>query len=54
MGGSNAQSALDAIRTAALSNQPMFDAIMEAAKSCSLGSMTDAMFEVGGQYRRNM
>ncbi len=54
VGGSTAQSALDAIRTAALSNQPMFDAIMEAAKSCSLGSMTDAMFEVGGQYRRNM
>ncbi|MEN9432409.1 MAG: hypothetical protein RL206_1328, partial [Bacteroidota bacterium] len=28
--------------------------IMEAAKICSLGAMTEAMFEVGGQYRRNM
>ena len=53
-GGAAAQSALDAIRQAALQNQPMFDAIMEAAKICSLGSMTEAMFEVGGQYRRNM
>jgi methylmalonyl-CoA mutase len=54
VGGDAAQVALDAIRAAALGNQPMFDAIMEAAKVCSLGAMTDAMFEVGGQYRRNM
>ncbi len=54
VGGAAAQSALDAIRQAALKNQPMFDALMEAAKICSLGSMTEAMFEVGGQYRRNM
>ncbi|MFM6998722.1 MAG: methylmalonyl-CoA mutase family protein [Bacteroidota bacterium] len=54
VGGTAAQSSLDAIRAAALGNQPMFDAIMEAAKVCSLGSMTEAMFEVGGQYRRNM
>jgi methylmalonyl-CoA mutase len=46
--------ALDRISRAALSNEPMFDAIMEAAKVCSLGSITEAMFEVGGQYRRNM
>ena len=54
VGGDTAQVALDAIRAAALGNKPMFDAIMEAAKVCSLGAMTDAMFEVGGQYRRNM
>jgi methylmalonyl-CoA mutase len=54
VGGDAAQVALDAIRAAALGNQPMFDAIMEAAKICSLGAMTEAMFEVGGQYRRNM
>ena len=54
VGGTAAQSALDAICQAALQNQPMFHAIMEAAKICSLGSMTEAMFEVGGQYRRNM
>jgi methylmalonyl-CoA mutase len=46
--------ALDRISRAALTNEPMFDAIMEAAKVCSLGSITEAMFEVGGQYRRNM
>ncbi|MFT4681250.1 MAG: methylmalonyl-CoA mutase [Flavobacteriales bacterium] len=28
--------------------------ITEAAKHCSLGQITDALFEVGGQYRRNM
>jgi methylmalonyl-CoA mutase len=27
---------------------------MEAVKYCSLGQITDALFEVGGQYRRNM
>ena len=54
VGGDTAQAALDAIRAAALGNHPMFDAIMEAAKVCSLGAITDAMFEVGGQYRRNM
>ena len=46
--------ALDRISRAALTNEPMFDAIMEAAKVCSLGAITEAMFEVGGQYRRNM
>jgi len=28
--------------------------LMEAVKYCSLGQLTKAMFEVGGQYRRNM
>ena len=28
--------------------------LMEAAKYCSLGQITKALFEVGGQYRRNM
>lgn len=28
--------------------------LMEATKYCSLGQLTQAMFEVGGQYRRNM
>jgi len=27
---------------------------MEAVKYCSLGQITEALFEVGGQYRRNM
>ena len=32
----------------------MFSVLMEACKYCSLGQLTAAMFEVGGQYRRNM
>ena len=35
-------------------NQNMFEVLMEATKYCSLGQHTAAMFEVGGQYRRNM
>ena len=31
-----------------------FEVLMEATKYCSLGQLTAAMFEVGGQYRRNM
>jgi hypothetical protein len=31
-----------------------FAVLMEATKYCSLGQLTAAMFEVGGQYRRNM
>jgi methylmalonyl-CoA mutase len=31
-----------------------FEALMEAAKCCSLGSMSHALYEVGGEYRRNM
>ena len=32
----------------------MFDALMETAKVCSLGQISGALYEVGGQYRRNM
>ena len=31
-----------------------FEALMEAAKVCSLGSMSHALYDVGGEYRRNM
>ena len=31
-----------------------FESLMEAAKACSLGSMSHALYEVGGEYRRNM
>ena len=31
-----------------------FDKLMDAAKYCSLGSMSHALYEVGGEYRRNM
>ncbi|MDI1256082.1 MAG: methylmalonyl-CoA mutase family protein [Flavobacterium sp.] len=45
---------LNAIQDAAISNQNIFEKLMEATKVCSLGQITSALFEVGGQYRRNM
>lgn len=42
------------IQEAAIQNQNIFDKLMEATKVCSLGQITSALFEVGGQYRRNM
>ena len=42
------------LQQAALSNSNMFDALMEAAKYATLGQVTHALYEVGGQYRRNM
>ncbi len=45
---------LKALQDTALRNENTFDALMEVTKSCSLGQITRAMFEVGGQYRRNM
>lgn len=45
---------LNDLRKAAILNQNVFENIMEAAKYCSLGQITNALYEVGGQYRRNM
>ncbi len=42
------------IQDAAIQNTNIFDVLMEAAKHCSLGQITNALFQVGGQYRRNM
>lgn len=42
------------VQDAAISNENIFDRLMEATKVCSLGQITSALFEVGGQYRRNM
>ena len=52
--GDAAAVALRAVQSAAVHNQNVFDALMEAAKVCSLGSLTHALFDVGGEYRRNM
>ena len=46
--------ALRQLQEAAIRNENMFTVLMEATKYCSLGQLTEAMFEVGGQYRRNM
>ena len=45
---------LKAIQDAAIKNENLFAHLMEATKVCSLGQITAALFEVGGQYRRNM
>jgi methylmalonyl-CoA mutase len=46
--------ALNKIQQAAIQNKNIFDELMDAVKYCSLGQITQSMFEVGGQYRRNM
>ena len=45
---------LQKVQEAAVKNQNIFELLMEASKICSLGEITNALFEVGGQYRRNM
>jgi len=42
------------LKQAAIHNENVFESLMEAAKYCSLGQITQALFEVGGQYRRSM
>ncbi len=46
--------AIKDLQQAAIRNENIFEVLMEATKYCSLGQLTEAMFEVGGQYRRNM
>ena len=43
-----------ALKDAATKNSNIFESLMEATKYCSIGQITEALFEVGGQYRRNM
>lgn len=45
---------LNKLQEAAIKNENLFGHLMEATKVCSLGQITSALFEVGGQYRRNM
>ena len=49
-----AKELLKNIQNAAVNNANIFEQLMEATKYCSLGQITNALFEVGGQYRRNM
>ncbi|MDX1627962.1 MAG: methylmalonyl-CoA mutase family protein [Fulvivirga sp.] len=51
---SKAQQALEDIKETAIKNENLFESLMEACKVCSLGQITQVLFEVGGQYRRNM
>ena len=45
---------LERLREAVIRDANVFDVLMEAVRVCSLGQITRALFEVGGQYRRNM
>ena len=45
---------LDRLRESVIRGENVFEVLMDAVRCCSLGQITDALFEVGGQYRRNM
>lgn len=51
-----AQSAamLKRLQQAVIDNANVFEVLMDAVRVCSLGQITNALFEVGGQYRRSM
>ncbi|PKQ61292.1 methylmalonyl-CoA mutase [Labilibaculum manganireducens] len=46
--------ALEGLKETALKNENVFASLMEVCKFCTLGQITNALYEVGGQYRRNM
>jgi methylmalonyl-CoA mutase len=45
---------LELLKQKAIHNENLFEQLMEACKVCSIGQITETLFEVGGQYRRNM
>jgi len=45
---------LQRLQQAVIGNRNVFEVLMDAVRVCSLGQITNALFEVGGQYRRNM
>ncbi|AKD55672.1 methylmalonyl-CoA mutase family protein [Spirosoma radiotolerans] len=49
-----AERALANLQAAALANENIFEQLMEATKVCSLGQLSNALYAVGGRYRRNM
>ena len=49
-----AEAAIARLKEAATSGDNVFAVLMDAARVCSLGQITEAFFEVGGQYRRNV
>ncbi len=46
--------ALEKLQQTALSGENLFEELMETVKHCSLGTITQALYDVGGKYRRNM
>jgi isobutyryl-CoA mutase len=51
---SDAPAMLERLRAAVIADANVFEVLMDAVRVCSLGEITHALFEVGGQYRRNM
>ncbi|MDB5942340.1 MAG: putative methylmalonyl-CoA mutase [Ramlibacter sp.] len=51
---SEAPAMLARLQQAVIDNRNVFEVLMDAVRVCSLGQITNALFEVGGQYRRNM
>lgn len=51
--GNESSAALKRLQQVALTNGNVFEELMETVKTCSLGQISRALFEVGGQYRRN-
>jgi methylmalonyl-CoA mutase len=49
-----AQAMIGRLRQAVIDEGNVFEVLMDAVRVCSLGQITHALFEVGGQYRRNM
>jgi len=49
-----ASEVLNQLKDRAVLNENLFDTLMDAAKYCSIGQITHALFKVGGKYRRNM
>ncbi|WP_139892076.1 fused isobutyryl-CoA mutase/GTPase IcmF [Bacillus sp. D386] len=52
--GMAAENALTQLKEAAINGENIFEQLMETVKTASLGQITHALYEVGGQYRRNM
>jgi methylmalonyl-CoA mutase len=48
------EAALQHLQETAIRNENTFEALMEASKQCTLGQLTHTLYQVGGQYRRNM
>jgi methylmalonyl-CoA mutase len=51
---SEAPAMLQRLKDAVIANANVFEVLMDAVRVCSLGQVTNALFEVGGQYRRSM
>jgi len=49
-----AQEAISAVKSAAIAGSNVFESLISSAKFCTLGQLSEALFEVGGAYRRNM